>query len=105
MGNTLSSFIPDFRSRDKEEIGEWEFETTRTGTKFQIEVRPWSPKFSSRSSLCSTEPGGYSSVMRRRKEVPAYWRVAAVQMKFADSIAGNLEKIERAVRAAARRGA
>ena len=36
---------------------------------------------------------------------PARLRVAAVQMIFADSIPGNLEKIERAVAAAQRRGA
>jgi predicted amidohydrolase len=33
------------------------------------------------------------------------WRVAAVQMKFADSIAGNIEKMDRAIRSAARRKA
>src|SRR5881628_1828463 len=43
--------------------------------------------------------------MGKRGKARAYWRVAAVQMKFADSIAGNLEKIERAVRAATRRRA
>lgn len=35
----------------------------------------------------------------------ARWRVAAVQMKFAGTIAGNLDKIERAIRNAARRRA
>lgn len=35
----------------------------------------------------------------------ARWRVAAVQMKFAGTIAGNLDKIERAIRKAARRRA
>jgi predicted amidohydrolase len=43
--------------------------------------------------------------MGKREKVRALWRVAAVQMKFADSIAGNLEKIERAVGSAASRGA
>jgi predicted amidohydrolase len=43
--------------------------------------------------------------MGKREKVRARWRVAAVQMKFADSIAGNLRKIERAVSSAARHGA
>src|SRR5258705_1123972 len=42
--------------------------------------------------------------MGRREKAGASWRVAAAQMKFADRIAGNLEKIERAVGSAARRG-
>ena len=40
-----------------------------------------------------------ASVLRAR------WRVAAVQMKFAGTVAGNLDKIERAIRNAARRRA
>ena len=43
--------------------------------------------------------------MRKASKVPARWRVAAVQMKFANTIAGNLEKIGRTIRSATRRGA
>jgi predicted amidohydrolase len=39
----------------------------------------------------------------RNKSAPARLRVAAVQMKFAPTIAGNLAKIERAIREASRR--
>ncbi|MCI0743777.1 MAG: carbon-nitrogen hydrolase family protein [Verrucomicrobia subdivision 3 bacterium] len=41
----------------------------------------------------------------KRKKVPPSWRVAAVQMTFAGTIDGNLEKIQRAVTEAARRRA
>jgi predicted amidohydrolase len=41
----------------------------------------------------------------RSSKKPRRFHVAAVQMKFAPSISGNLEKIRRAIQAAARRGA